>query len=37
VEALGGRFLLESPPSRGTTITIELPLAPEPLAPAADL
>jgi signal transduction histidine kinase len=32
VEALGGRFLLESPVSRGTTITIELPLA-----PAADL
>jgi signal transduction histidine kinase len=27
VEALGGRFALESPPGRGTTISIELPMA----------
>jgi PAS domain S-box-containing protein len=27
VEALGGRFALDSPPSDGTTISIELPLA----------
>ena len=26
VEALGGRFALESPAGRGTTISIELPL-----------
>jgi signal transduction histidine kinase len=26
VEALGGRFSLDSPPGRGTTIWIELPL-----------
>jgi signal transduction histidine kinase len=27
VEALGGRFALESPPGRGTTISVELPIA----------
>ena len=27
VEALGGRFGLESPPGRGTTISVELPIA----------
>ena len=32
VEALGGRFALESPPGRGTTISVELPLA-TPAAP----
>jgi signal transduction histidine kinase len=26
VEALGGRFVLESPPERGTTVSIELPM-----------
>ena len=26
VEALGGRFVLESPPGRGTAISIELPM-----------
>ena len=30
VEALGGRFALESPVGRGTTLSIELPLAPQP-------
>jgi signal transduction histidine kinase len=30
VEALGGRFALESPAGRGTTISIELPLASQP-------
>lgn len=29
VEALGGRFTLESPVGRGTTISIELPLGPQ--------
>jgi signal transduction histidine kinase len=32
VEALGGRFALESPVGRGTTISIELPLAAQPAA-----
>jgi GAF domain-containing protein len=32
VEALGGRFALESPPGRGTTISVELPIA-EPATP----
>ena len=27
VEALGGRFAVESPPGRGTTISVELPIA----------
>jgi signal transduction histidine kinase len=27
VEALGGRFALESPPGRGTTVSVELPIA----------
>jgi PAS domain S-box-containing protein len=31
VEALGGRFALESPPGRGTRISIEMPLTAEPL------
>jgi PAS domain S-box-containing protein len=30
VEALGGRFTLESPPGEGTRISIELPLAAQP-------
>ena len=30
VEALGGRFAVESPAGRGTTISIELPLASQP-------
>ena len=30
VEALGGRFTLDSPPGRGTTISIELPLGSSP-------
>jgi signal transduction histidine kinase len=30
VEALGGRFTLESPPGHGTTISIELPLIDQP-------
>jgi PAS domain S-box-containing protein len=34
VEALGGRFALDSPPGHGTTISIELPLTAEPLAEA---
>jgi PAS domain S-box-containing protein len=29
IEALGGRFTLDSRPGRGTTISIELPLAPQ--------
>jgi GAF domain-containing protein len=32
VEALGGRFALESPPGRGTTISVELPI-PTPATP----
>jgi signal transduction histidine kinase len=32
VEALGGWFALESPPGRGTTISVELPIA-TPAAP----
>jgi signal transduction histidine kinase len=28
VEAIGGGFTLQSPPGRGTTISIELPIAP---------
>jgi signal transduction histidine kinase len=32
VEALGGRFALDSPSGRGTTISIELPMA-APVAP----
>jgi PAS domain S-box-containing protein len=35
VEALGGRFALDSPPGDGTTVTIELPLAGRPAADAA--
>jgi PAS domain S-box-containing protein len=31
VEALGGRFTLDSPPGRGTTISIEMPLTAEPI------
>jgi PAS domain S-box-containing protein len=34
VEALGGRFALDSPPGHGTTISIELPLTAEPIAEA---
>jgi PAS domain S-box-containing protein len=30
VEALGGRFALDSPPGDGTTISVELPLAAQP-------
>jgi PAS domain S-box-containing protein len=35
VEALGGRFALDSPQGEGTTITIELPLAAQPIADVA--
>jgi PAS domain S-box-containing protein len=35
VEALGGRFALDSPPGHGTTISIQLPLTAEPIAEAA--
>jgi PAS domain S-box-containing protein len=31
VEALGGRFALDSPPGRGTTISIEMPLTAAPI------
>jgi PAS domain S-box-containing protein len=31
VEALGGRFALDSPPGRGTRISIEMPLTAEPM------
>jgi PAS domain S-box-containing protein len=31
VEALGGRFALDSPPDRGTRISIEMPLTAEPI------
>jgi PAS domain S-box-containing protein len=31
VEALGGRFALESPPGDGTTISVELPLTTQPV------
>jgi PAS domain S-box-containing protein len=31
VEALGGRFALDSPPGHGTTISIELPLTADPI------
>jgi PAS domain S-box-containing protein len=32
IEALGGRFALESPPSIGTRISVELPLSAQPVA-----
>jgi signal transduction histidine kinase len=31
IEALGGRFTMDSPPTRGTTISVELPLDLQPL------
>jgi PAS domain S-box-containing protein len=31
IEALGGRFALDSPPGRGTRISIEMPLTAEPI------
>jgi PAS domain S-box-containing protein len=31
VEALGGRFALDSPPARGTRISIEMPMTAEPI------
>jgi signal transduction histidine kinase/DNA-binding NarL/FixJ family response regulator len=37
VEALGGRFTLESPAGRGTTISIELPLGFQPIGDPAAL
>jgi len=37
VEALGGRFALDSPPGHGTKIMIELPLTPPPLGDGARL
>jgi PAS domain S-box-containing protein len=37
VEALGGRFALDSPPGRGTKIAIELPLTAPPLENGARL
>jgi PAS domain S-box-containing protein len=36
IEALGGRLALDSPPGRGTTIGIELPLAPPPSGDVAE-
>jgi signal transduction histidine kinase len=35
VEALGGKFTLESPPGQGTAISIDLPLDPRTLAERA--
>ncbi|MDQ3822359.1 MAG: PAS domain S-box protein [Actinomycetota bacterium] len=35
VEALGGRFALDSPPGHGTRISIEMPLTAEPLGDVA--
>lgn len=32
IEALGGRFALDSPPGQGTRISIEMPLTAEPIA-----
>jgi signal transduction histidine kinase len=38
VEAVGGRTILDSPPGRGTMISIELPIAPpDPQPPPADI
>jgi signal transduction histidine kinase len=38
VEAVGGRAIFDSPPGRGTTISIELPIAPpEPPPPPANI
>jgi PAS domain S-box-containing protein len=36
IEALGGRFALDSPPGRGTKIGIELPLVPRPSGDVAE-
>ncbi len=36
IEALGGRFALDSPPGRGTKIGIELPLVPPPSGDVAE-
>jgi signal transduction histidine kinase len=36
VEAVGGRTILESPPGRGTMISIELPIAPPEPLPSPD-
>ena len=35
IEALGGRFALDSPPGHGTRISIEMPLTAEPIGDAA--
>ena len=35
IEALGGRFALDSPPGRGTRISIEMPLTAEPIGEVA--
>jgi PAS domain S-box-containing protein len=35
VEALGGRFALDSPPGRGTRISIDMPLTAEPIGDVA--
>jgi PAS domain S-box-containing protein len=35
IEALGGRFALDSPPGHGTRIAIEMPLTAEPIAEVA--
>jgi PAS domain S-box-containing protein len=35
IEALGGRFALDSPPGHGTRISVEMPLTAEPIGDAA--
>jgi PAS domain S-box-containing protein len=35
IEALGGRFVLDSPPGQGTRISIEMPLTAEPIGGGA--
>jgi PAS domain S-box-containing protein len=35
IEALGGKFSLDSPPGRGTRISVEMPMNPEPVGDVA--